>query len=304
MTTSATVSPSKSKSDPSNTLILSGFSRSDFPAKLSSPANEEEESAASEDAPCLTNDIKQLITISNDIPIVHWGNLKSFGRVIVVFQTVQDAARAQLVLRASSSLADGPYANIKTHFGKHTPLYEAASDDPHLKLPDQGRLFFISPPPSPPAGWISQLESAPNTETFHSDLHQALSSLSEASHDTEVKAPDNSIPDSYSLDPFPSETVVSPATGKLVRRVTLHKSSSTQSINAEDELVPTSSAHSEEPVSPSIADTPTIVVEWDDDGEADSMHLPPSGDSREPARYQASSSPKTKRPPKTERPPM
>lgn len=300
MTTSTTVSPSKSKSDPSNTLILSGFSRSDFPAK-SCPTNEDVESAASQEDSCLTDDIRQLISSSNDIPIVHWGNLKSFGRVIVVFQSVQDAARAHSVLRASSSLSDGPYSNIKTHFGKHTPLYEAGSDDPHLKLPDQGRLFFISPPPSPPAGWISQLESAPNTETFHSDLHQALSSLREAPHDAEVNPPVNSAPDSYSLDPFPSETVVSPATGKLVRRVTLHTSSSTQSINADDgPVVPTSSALSEEPVSPSIAATPTIVVEWDDDGEADSMHLP-SGNSGEPARFHVSQ--KTKRPPKTERPP-
>ena len=336
---SSSSTSNNTKLDPSNTLILSGFDRSDFPARSSSPSNEEAEGVTedigstatatarsssappSTEAPCLTSEIQRLISETNGIPIVHWGNLKSFGRVIIVFQNVQDAAQARSIIQSSSTSPDKP---IKAYFDKHTPLYEVDSEDSHLKLPDQGRLFFISPPPSPPAGWVSHPESSPNTETFHSDLHEALSNLGNGSSlendianrfsgnddSSAVSSSFNPQTNSNDISPFPSETVVSPATGKLMRRVTLHKSqkSSSLSLKTDDATlgaVGSPSGRAEEgSTSPSVA-TPTIVVEWDEDGENDSQHMPGNwGRSAEQPKLAEENTPEKMRSTRTERPPM
>jgi hypothetical protein len=47
----------------------------------------------------------------------------------------------------------------------------------HLALPDAGKLFFISPPPSPPHGWELKLEDAPNKMVHAEDLADALARL-------------------------------------------------------------------------------------------------------------------------------
>ncbi|PKS06115.1 hypothetical protein jhhlp_007529, partial [Lomentospora prolificans] len=44
-------------------------------------------------------------------------------------------------------------------------------------LPDAGKLFFISPPPSPPHGWEVRLEDAPNKLVHAEDLAEALAKL-------------------------------------------------------------------------------------------------------------------------------
>jgi len=49
--------------------------------------------------------------------------------------------------------------------------------DEHLNLPDAGKLFFISPPPSPPHGWEVKLEDAPNKQVHAEDLAEALAKL-------------------------------------------------------------------------------------------------------------------------------
>lgn len=280
----------RSNSVPSNTLILSGFSRSDFPAKaaFSSESNGIAPSTSPADL-CLTSELRALLSDANNIPIVHWGNLKSFGRVIVVFQSAQDAMKARLVLQTKE------YTNLKAHFDKHTPIFEIESEDNHLKLPDKGRLFFISPPPSPPAGWVSQPEASPNTETFHSDLSHALLNLSHADSSIESLGDKNAFVDSPSVTSLPSETIVSPATGRLVHRVTLHEPSpalSVLSLKTEDSslLRPIKSpGHTSSPAAMAL---PMIVVEWDEDGDVvDSSNSNNSTHDK-------------MRPTRTERPPM
>lgn len=279
---------------PSNTIILTGFDRSDFPAK-SLPNEEETPFPSSSDDTSLSSEIRHLLQDTNEIPIVHWGNLKSFGRVIVVFQTVQDAAQAKQIIQASEQLLGGPDKTIKAQFDKHTPLYEYENEDNHLRLPDQGRLFFISPPPSPPAGWVSIPEASPNTETFHSDLHEALSSLTGSGTATEGDGSSGSSiqAETSDMSPFPSEMIVEPVTGKLKRRVTLHQSSSSSTppaLKLQTALQPAES--------PSVH-TPTIVVEWDDDDEPDSSHLNPGAPT-----LASEDRPEKLRPTRTERPPM
>lgn len=63
---------------------------------------------------------------------------------------------------------------VRVYFGQPTPI---APKDEHLSLPDAGKLFFISPPPSPPHGWEMKLEDAPNKQVHAEDLAEALAKL-------------------------------------------------------------------------------------------------------------------------------
>jgi len=63
---------------------------------------------------------------------------------------------------------------VKVYFGQPTSI---EIKDEHLPLPDAGKLFFISPPPSPPHGWEMQLEAEPNKQVHAEDLAEALAKL-------------------------------------------------------------------------------------------------------------------------------
>lgn len=47
----------------------------------------------------------------------------------------------------------------------------------HLKAPQSQKLFFISPPPSPPVGWEMREEAPPNKDIHAEDLASALAKL-------------------------------------------------------------------------------------------------------------------------------
>jgi hypothetical protein len=61
------------------------------------------------------------------------------------------------------------------YFGEHTPVEPV---DQHLAAPEFKKLFFISPPPSPPHGWEVRNEEPPNSVVVAEDLAQALAKLS------------------------------------------------------------------------------------------------------------------------------
>jgi hypothetical protein len=63
---------------------------------------------------------------------------------------------------------------VRVYFGQPTSI---EVKDEHLPLPDAGKLFFISPPPSPPHGWEMKLEGAPNKLVHAEDLAEALAKL-------------------------------------------------------------------------------------------------------------------------------
>ncbi|KAI8634200.1 Calcipressin-domain-containing protein [Xylariaceae sp. FL1651] len=113
--------------------------------------------------------IRQLIEAS--APIYTWSPLKSFRRIIVSFLDEQAAIKVRSIWDGEAIMGE----RCRVYFGQHTPL--DLNKDNHLNLPDAGKLFFISPPPSPPHGWEMRLEDAPNKLVHAEDLAEALAKL-------------------------------------------------------------------------------------------------------------------------------
>jgi len=108
--------------------------------------------------------------ISQTSPIHTWAPLKSFRRIVVSFHSIDDAVALRQKLDGETILGD----RIRVYFGEDTPLNPT---DQHLQAPQSDKLFFISPPPSPPHGWEMKNEEPPNKEVHADDLAHALSKL-------------------------------------------------------------------------------------------------------------------------------
>jgi hypothetical protein len=103
-------------------------------------------------------------------PIHAWAPLKSFRRIVVSFFDEQSAINVRSIWDGEAILGE----RCRVYFGQPTPIDPR---DSHLALPDAGKLFFISPPPSPPHGWEMKLEDAPNKVVHAEDLAEALARL-------------------------------------------------------------------------------------------------------------------------------
>ena len=108
--------------------------------------------------------------VSQTAPIHSWAPLKSFRRILVSFYSVDAAVAVRRVWDGETIM--GTCCNV--YFGRETPL---DAKEEHLALPDAGKLFFISPPPSPPHDWEMRLEGAPNKLVHAEDLADALAKL-------------------------------------------------------------------------------------------------------------------------------
>ncbi|KAL3462879.1 Calcipressin-domain-containing protein [Aspergillus heterothallicus] len=125
--------------------------------------------------PSLTNIRAKLESIA---PLNSFSPLPSFRRIVCSFHNKQDAIRARKVLDGES-LLNRP-VRTKIYFGEPTPLLDSDETGVKHKLleaPQFDKLFFISPPPSPPHGWVLRNEDPPNKEVHASDLAQALAQL-------------------------------------------------------------------------------------------------------------------------------
>jgi Calcipressin len=123
--------------------------------------------------------------INEYAPIHTWAPLKSFRRIVVSFHSVPSAVLIRQKL-------DGEFlmgSRIRTYFGTSTPL---TTVDQHLPLPKSDKLFFISPPPSPPHGWEMHNEEAPNKIVHAEDLATALARL----HAAHIECPSPTTEDS------------------------------------------------------------------------------------------------------------
>ncbi|KAI6209399.1 Protein sarah [Aphelenchoides besseyi] len=85
--------------------------------------------------------------------------LKGFQRVRVIFREPEHATAAKLLVEHHSF--DG--CQMKAYFAQNIKFTRRAYQDEkgHLKLPPLEKQFLISPPSSPPVGWIQSSEMAP-----------------------------------------------------------------------------------------------------------------------------------------------
>jgi hypothetical protein len=110
--------------------------------------------------------------IGNSARLVSWSPLKSFARIVCSFESEEDAVKVRGELDGEMIMGH----RMRIYFGKHTPV--TPPTDQHLQAPESQKLFFISPPPSPPVGWEMKNEEPPNTVIMPEDLASALQKLS------------------------------------------------------------------------------------------------------------------------------
>ncbi|KAI9804574.1 MAG: hypothetical protein M1833_006647 [Piccolia ochrophora] len=108
--------------------------------------------------------------INQNAPIHSWSPLKSFRRIVVSFYDIDSAIRVRQILDGEYTMGE----RIRVFFGEPTPIEPV---DQHLRAPQSDKLFFISPPPSPPHGWEMRNEEPPNKEVYAEDLAAALAKL-------------------------------------------------------------------------------------------------------------------------------
>lgn len=108
--------------------------------------------------------------MNSSAPVHTFSPLKSFRRIIVSFYSIDSAIRIRQLLDGEPIMGNP----CRIYFGTNTPIEHR---DAHLALPDAGKLFFISPPPSPPHGWEMKMEDAPNKQVHAEDLAEALAKL-------------------------------------------------------------------------------------------------------------------------------
>ncbi|KAI2642210.1 Calcipressin-domain-containing protein [Xylaria nigripes] len=159
----STLPPLSQPTQPTNTLLITNLDNLD----IFRPDN--------------LQTIRKLIEAS--APIYTWSPLKSFRRIVVSFLDEQAAIKIRSIWDGEAIMGE----RCRVYFGQHTPLDLFKSN--HLSLPDAGKLFFISPPPSPPHGWEMRLEDAPNKLVHADDLAEALAKLH---HQQRPVAADNS----------------------------------------------------------------------------------------------------------------
>ncbi len=105
--------------------------------------------------------------------------LKSFGRILVVFAETMQSLRCRIALEKDEEF------HGKVYFGDYVHLdgdYTVAGSKPgaqasFLQVPGNERNFLISPPGSPPIGWVQTEEAGPNPNPHADDIMQALREL-------------------------------------------------------------------------------------------------------------------------------
>ncbi|KAJ9617671.1 uncharacterized protein PV06_07303 [Exophiala oligosperma] len=110
--------------------------------------------------------------INEIAPLNSFSPLKSLCRIICSFYDTDSAIRVRQAIDGTALLGSSV---AKCYFGEPTPI---GDEKKYLDRPDAGRLFFISPPPSPPVGWEMKHEDPPNREVHAEDLASKLQKLS------------------------------------------------------------------------------------------------------------------------------
>ncbi|OGE51453.1 hypothetical protein PENARI_c013G06670 [Penicillium arizonense] len=118
------------------------------------------------------DEIRALITAV--APLNSFSPLPSMRRIVCSFHTTEDATTIRKMLDGKRLLERNVRPRI--YFGEPTAILDGGRPK-LLEAPQVDKLFFISPPPSPPHGWVLRNEDPPNKEVHATDLAQALSML-------------------------------------------------------------------------------------------------------------------------------
>ncbi|KAJ5594887.1 uncharacterized protein N7459_001095 [Penicillium hispanicum] len=206
-------------------------------------------------------------------PLNSFSPLPSLRRIICSFHSDEDAITIRKMLEGKPLLNQDVRPRI--YFGEPTPILgenETHRPKQLLEAPQLDKLFFISPPPSPPHGWVMRNEDPPNKEVHASDLANALAKLK------------TDQPESFAVDPATPVSISSDRrTGSWPLAGSQQRSrSSTIIYNPED--------HGHSPNLPAVmVEDMSLVVDEDVDMDADMSPIEMSA---------------KKMPPKTARPPV
>ncbi|KXS11906.1 Calcipressin-domain-containing protein [Gonapodya prolifera JEL478] len=101
--------------------------------------------------------------------IVAFAPLASFGRCLVVYEATDQAMRARIMLERDKMFSG------KVYYGEHTSPESLEGDS--LQVPENERNWLISPPGSPPIGWVQTREAGPNYRVLSDDFVQRFAEL-------------------------------------------------------------------------------------------------------------------------------
>ncbi|KAJ5164487.1 Calcipressin [Penicillium coprophilum] len=130
-------------------------------------------------------------------PLNSFSPLPSMRRIVCSFQNESDATAVRKLLDGKRLLNRDVYPRI--YFGEPTAILDGGRPK-LLEAPQVSKMFFISPPPSPPHGWVVRNEDPPNKEVHATDLAHALSKLNTDQTQPEASAVDPATPVSISSD--------------------------------------------------------------------------------------------------------
>ncbi|KAI9593269.1 Calcipressin-domain-containing protein [Syncephalis fuscata] len=153
-----------------NTLLITQLTHGCFTGHALEDLKSKLESLASGDSNIATSRNHRSTTL---LRIHQFIPLPSFARVMVVMRQEADAMRIKLLFNR----AHWGGQEIRVYFGEHTSL--EPKKNTMLGVPDNDRLWLISPPGSPPVDWESTREDPPNLRTHADDLLAALNRVAE-----------------------------------------------------------------------------------------------------------------------------
>ncbi|KAJ3040176.1 Calcipressin-1, partial [Rhizophlyctis rosea] len=109
--------------------------------------------------------------------VVRLSLLKSFLRVVVVFDSTADSQHAKDALHMVEFLG----RELRVYFGDHTDTTHLSNPSAQplnfLRVPEPEKNFLLSPPGSPPIGWVQLRESSPVSGGHNDALLDALHQL-------------------------------------------------------------------------------------------------------------------------------
>ncbi|KAL4065192.1 Calcipressin [Scleroderma citrinum] len=146
--------------EPTNTLIITQVPRTFF-------------------QPIILQALRDFFAVYGEI--THWVPISCFSRILLIYNGVSPAEQAKansdpLVIQP----AHGAATILRVYRAEPHHLPSPSSPTPEdrfLRPPPVEKNFLISPPGSPPVGWVPIREDPPNSTTLAEDLVAALNKL-------------------------------------------------------------------------------------------------------------------------------